>query len=91
MPIVPKEELLRMAGWESEPSPWFTVDQERIDQFADTTLDHQYIHIDPERAAGTPLGGTVAHGFLTLSLLPHLSSGVAVGWTPGWPARPPQS
>ncbi len=50
-------------------SRWFVVDQARIDAFADVTEDHQYIHIDPERAALTPFGGTVAHGFLTLSLL----------------------
>ena len=50
-------------------SRWFEVDQGRIDAFADITEDHQYIHIDPERAAQTPFGGTVAHGFLTLSLL----------------------
>lgn len=53
-------------------SPWMRVDQAMIDRFADATLDRQFIHIDPERAATTAFGGTVAHGFLTLSLLPHL-------------------
>ena len=53
-------------------SNWFTISQQKINQFADVTLDHQYLHVDPERAAKTPLGGTVAHGFLYLSLLPHL-------------------
>ncbi|RPF20412.1 MaoC family dehydratase [Myceligenerans xiligouense] len=53
---------------------WFTVDQARIDAFADATEDHQWIHVDPERAAAGPFGATVAHGFLTLSLLPHLAS-----------------
>ena len=53
-------------------SDWFTISQEQINQFADVTMDHQYLHIDPERAARTPLGGTIAHGFLYLSLLPHL-------------------
>ncbi|OTP79030.1 MaoC family dehydratase [Caballeronia sordidicola] len=53
-------------------SDWLTVDQSMIDRFADTTLDRQFIHVDPDRAAATPFGGTVAHGFLTLSLLPHL-------------------
>lgn len=53
-------------------SDWFTISQEQINQFADVTMDHQYLHIDPERAAKTPLGGTIAHGFLYLSLLPHL-------------------
>ena len=56
----------------SGQSDWFTINQEQINQFADVTLDHQYLHVDPERAAKTPLGGTVAHGFLYLSLLPHL-------------------
>lgn len=53
---------------------WFELTQERIDAFADATLDHQFIHIDPERAAQTPFGGTIAHGFLTLSMLVHLST-----------------
>lgn len=50
-------------------SDWMTVSQDQIDAFADCTHDHQYIHIDPERAAQTPFGSTIAHGFLTLSLL----------------------
>ena len=50
-------------------SHWFVVDQDRIDAFARVTEDEQFIHVDPERASGTPFGGTVAHGFLTLSLL----------------------
>lgn len=53
---------------------WFEVSQERINDFADATLDHQFIHIDPERAAQTPFGGPIAHGFLTLSMLVHLST-----------------
>ena len=53
-------------------SDWFTISQEQINQFADVTKDHQYLHVDPERASKTPLGGTIAHGFLYLSLLPHL-------------------
>lgn len=54
-------------------SPWLTVDQARIDRFAEATGDHQWIHVDPERAAAGPFGATVAHGFLTLSLVPLLS------------------
>ena len=50
-------------------SHWFVVDQGRIDAFATVTEDEQFIHVDPERASATPFGGTVAHGFLTLSLL----------------------
>jgi acyl dehydratase len=54
-------------------SPWLSVTQELIDQFARCTRDEQFIHVDPERAADTPFGGTVAHGFLTLSMLSHLA------------------
>ncbi|QQN75360.1 MaoC family dehydratase [Croceicoccus sp. YJ47] len=53
-------------------SDWLTVDQPMIDRFADATGDHQFIHVDPQRAAKTPFGGTIAHGFLLLSLLPRL-------------------
>lgn len=65
-------------------SDWLTVDQSMIDSFAHTTRDRQFIHVDPERAAGTPFGGTVAHGFLTLSLLPHLLEQTAQ-------AKPPEA
>lgn len=58
-----------LVGQEVGVSKWFKVDQDRIDQFADITEDHQFFHIDPERAKATSFGGTVAHGFLTLSLL----------------------
>ena len=74
----PPEQLLQMAGHESGPSEWLEVDQARIDLFADATLDHQFIHVDPVRAAATPLGTTIAHGFLTLSLLPYLNDEMAV-------------
>jgi acyl dehydratase len=56
-------------------SDWFTVDQPRVDAFADVTLDHQFVHVDAERARATPFGGTIAHGFLTLSLFVHLCLG----------------
>lgn len=55
-------------------SEWFQIDQDRINAFADATLDHQFIHVDVEKAKNTPFGGTIAHGFLTLSLLPYLQS-----------------
>ncbi|MGO4810812.1 MaoC family dehydratase [Cupriavidus sp. 2MCAB6] len=55
-------------------SDWFAVEQERINLFADATGDHQWIHVDPERAKGGPFGGPIAHGFLTLSLLPVLTA-----------------
>ena len=76
--FVSKEELLRLAGRESGPTAWLKIDQDRVDRFADATGDHQFIHVDPERAARTPLGTTVAHGYLTLSLLPLLSAEIAV-------------
>jgi acyl dehydratase len=56
---------------------WFEVTQAQIDQFADVTHDHQFIHVDPERAAATPFGTTIAHGFLTLSMLTHLAAGAS--------------
>jgi acyl dehydratase len=59
------------AGLELGPSEWTEVAQERVNLFADATGDHQWIHVDPERAAAGPFGGTIAHGFLTLSLLPQ--------------------
>src|SRR6202007_1032409 len=57
-------------------SEWFEVTQDRVNLFADATDDHQWIHVDPERAAQGPFGGPVAHGFLTLSLLPSLGGGL---------------
>ena len=73
MPIkIKANELPTLIGRELEPSPWFEIDQDRVDRFADATNDHQYIHVDPGRAAATPFGGTIAHGFLTLSLVSHL-------------------
>ncbi|HIF95888.1 MAG: MaoC family dehydratase [Myxococcales bacterium] len=61
-------------GKESATGDWMDVNQELINQFADVTLDHQFIHIDPERAKAGPFGATIAHGFLTLSLLTHLGA-----------------
>jgi len=58
-------------GTELGPTDWLAVDQPRIDKFAEATGDHQWIHVDPERAADGPYGRTIAHGLLTLSLLPH--------------------
>jgi acyl dehydratase len=60
-------------GAEFGPSSWIEVTQDRIDAFADATGDHQWIHVEPERAATGPFGGTIAHGYLTLSLLPVMS------------------
>jgi len=66
------EAFKNSAGTRLEPSAWLRIDQQRIDQFADATSDHQFIHVDPEKAAATPFGSTIAHGFLTLSLLSYL-------------------
>jgi acyl dehydratase len=65
-------ELEGAAGLELETSDWVTIEQRAIEQFADATGDHQWIHVDPERAAQGPFGTTVAHGYLSLSLLPGL-------------------
>ncbi|HKI90885.1 MAG TPA: MaoC family dehydratase [Gaiellaceae bacterium] len=61
------------AGSEFGPSSWIEVPQERIQAFADATGDHQWIHVDAERAAAGPFGGTIAHGYLTLSLIPAMT------------------
>jgi len=73
MPVVPAENMKDYIGKELGVSDWFVVDQERINKFADVTEDHQFIHID-EEAAKPLFGSTIAHGFLSLSLLPHLAS-----------------
>ena len=70
---IPKlQDLQTLVGQEIGVSDWITVSQQRIHQFAEATGDHQWIHVDPERAAQGPFGGPIAHGFLTLSLLPVL-------------------
>ena len=69
---VTRQELTAMVGRELGVSEWLLIDQQRVNQFADVTLDHQFVHVDLERAKATPFGGTIAHGFLTLSLLVHL-------------------
>ena len=66
-------ELKDRVGEEVAVSPWVEITQERIDTFAKAIDDHQWIHVDPARAKSSPFGGTIAHGFLTLSLLSHLS------------------
>ncbi|EHG21931.1 hypothetical protein HMPREF9332_01612 [Alloprevotella rava F0323] len=66
------EEFAALKGKEIGTSEWLEVNQERISQFADATLDHQWIHVDTERAKEGPFGQTIVHGYLTLSLLPHM-------------------
>jgi acyl dehydratase len=72
-------------GADEGTGEWFQVTQDQIDQFADVTHDHQFIHVDPEAAKATPFGTTIAHGFLTLSMLTHLSAGTSS--TPPNPAK----
>ena len=71
--VVPASALQEYVGQDLGCSAWFELSQERINRFADVTEDHQFIHVDEERARHTPFGGTVAHGFLTLSMLTHLT------------------
>jgi acyl dehydratase len=66
-------DLASLVGQEVAVSPWLEIAQDRIDLFAKATEDFQWIHVDPERAKQSPFGGTVAHGFLTLSMLPRLT------------------
>ena len=70
--MVKPDEMESQVGTKLPPGEWFEVDQERINTFADCTEDHQFIHIDEAAAAQTPFGGTIAHGFLTLSLMTKL-------------------
>ena len=84
------DELKTLVGEELGVSDWLEVTQEKVDAFADATGDHQFIHVDPEKAAQTPFGGTIAHGLFTLSLGPQFSyamyevSGVAFGVNYGY-------
>jgi acyl dehydratase len=76
--VVPKAEIANAVGTRYEPSEWIDITQDRINTFADCTEDHQFIHVDEEAAAKTPFGSTIAHGLLTLSLLPKLIEGQGV-------------
>ena len=66
------DDLAALVGQDLEPSDWFEITQKRVNQFADATNDHQFIHVKPLKAKFTPFRGTIAHGFLTLSLITHL-------------------
>jgi acyl dehydratase len=80
------DDLDELAGLTGEPlgtSDWLQIDQDRVDRFADATGDHQWIHVDVERASAGPFGGTIAHGYLTLSLIPFLGAQVFSLETPG--------
>ena len=71
MPSVPKEELYQYIDKPLDSSSWILIDQDRINSFADATLDHQFIHIDEKAATQSLFGGTIAHGYLTMSLISH--------------------
>lgn len=74
MPVAPLEHIRARVGTEVGVSSWLTINQARIDAFADATEDRQFIHIDPAAAAQTPFGGTVAHGFLSLAMLSRMAA-----------------
>jgi len=74
VPLAPLDDIRARIGGEVGVSSWLTVDQARIHAFAEATEDRQFIHTDPEAAAATPFGGTIAHGFLTLSLLSRMAA-----------------
>jgi acyl dehydratase len=76
MPVASLDEIRAKLGSEIGVSPWIEISQQAINSFADVTGDDQFIHVDPEAAAQTPFGGTVAHGFLTLSLLSQMAAHV---------------
>ncbi|PVZ40479.1 MaoC family dehydratase [Pseudomonas sp. CC120222-01a] len=78
MPYVPVNELSQYVGKELGRSDWLKIDQQRINLFAEATGDFQFIHVEPEKAAKTPFGTTIAHGFLTLSLIPKLMEDILV-------------
>ncbi len=77
------EEIEAAVGEEIGTTDWVEITQERVDQFADATDDHQWIHVDQEKAKAGPFGGTIAHGYLTLSLIPWLGSQVFTVETEG--------
>ncbi|HEX2138470.1 MAG TPA: MaoC family dehydratase, partial [Woeseiaceae bacterium] len=79
MLTVPKEKLRDYIDRELEPSGWLTIDQKRITAFADITLDRQFIHVDEAKAANTPFGSTIAHGYLTLSLISYFATECGIG------------
>ena len=74
MPLASIDAIKSLIGKDAGTSSWLLLDQAKINQFADATGDHQFIHVDPEMARNTPFGGTIAHGFLTLSVLPVLKT-----------------
>lgn len=79
MKTVPMDKLADFIEKPIEPTEWVLIDQDRINGFADVTMDQQFIHVDAEKAAHTPFGSTIAHGYLTMSLVSHFLGQCAVG------------
>jgi acyl dehydratase len=77
------DELAAVVGEDLGTTDWLEVTQDRVDAFAEATGDHQWIHVDVERAAAGPFGGTIAHGYLTLALVPHFNAELFALETPG--------
>ena len=78
MKTIPKNEMVNAVGMKLDASEWIEISQQRINNFADCTEDHQFIHVDEAKAKETPFGGTIAHGFLTLSLLAGLIEKIGI-------------
>ena len=76
--ILPLEKILEKVGQELGVTDWLEIDQDRINKFADCTGDHQWIHVDEEKAAQGPFGATIAHGYLTIALIPQFSANIGV-------------
>ena len=72
--VIEAQERQDYVGWQCEPTDWVQIDQDTVNQFADVTRDHQFVHVDVEQAKETVYGGTIAHGFLTLSMLGYFTS-----------------
>jgi acyl dehydratase len=78
--VLNRDNMKESIGADLGTAEWVLIDQARINAFADCTLDQQFIHVDPVKAAKTPFGGTIAHGFLSLSLLSHFAEGIGCGF-----------
>ncbi|WOT06896.1 MaoC family dehydratase [Shewanella youngdeokensis] len=76
--VINRQNINQFIGHQAQPTDWFEVKQQQINQFADCTLDHQFIHVDVEKAKATPFGSTIAHGFLSLSMLSHFAEQFSV-------------
>ena len=76
--VINKTDIAKFIDYQAEPSKWHEISQEQINLFADCTLDHQFIHVDEKKAKATPFGSTIAHGFLSLSMLSHFAEDFSV-------------